>query len=135
MRDSCWLGILVVTTDFVGGSSLVLSAVLVGFGPTVGRCAWRSHRFCVTDLCCSEFVVAAVCGNCSLEAGEVRMLSLYYSWNWHGYYVFAVCSPYWGLTPRSLWGCCFCLPVCCSGFPGFAAGRGYDPAGGAPGGG
>ncbi|KZV25333.1 hypothetical protein F511_33834 [Dorcoceras hygrometricum] len=26
MRDSCWLGILVVTTDFVGGSSPVLSA-------------------------------------------------------------------------------------------------------------
>ncbi|KZV42411.1 hypothetical protein F511_38242 [Dorcoceras hygrometricum] len=45
------------------------------------------------------------------------------------------CSPYWGLTPRSLWGCCVCLPVCCSGFPGFAAGRGYDPADGAPGGG
>ncbi|KZV26414.1 hypothetical protein F511_29212 [Dorcoceras hygrometricum] len=45
------------------------------------------------------------------------------------------CSPYWGLTLRSLWGCCICLPVCCSGFPGFAAGRGYDPADGAPGGG
>ncbi|KZV41361.1 hypothetical protein F511_38939 [Dorcoceras hygrometricum] len=46
-----------------------------------------------------------------------------------------ICSPYWGLTPRSLWGCCVCLPVSCSGFSGFAAGRGYDPAGGAPGGG
>ncbi|KZV21844.1 homeobox protein LUMINIDEPENDENS [Dorcoceras hygrometricum] len=45
------------------------------------------------------------------------------------------CSPYWGLTPRSLWGCCVCLPVRCSGFPGFAAGRGYDLTGGAPGGG
>ncbi|KZV22882.1 ABC transporter C family member 3-like [Dorcoceras hygrometricum] len=45
------------------------------------------------------------------------------------------CSPYWGLTPRSLWGCCVCFPVCSSGFPGFAAGRDYDPAGGAPGGG
>ncbi|KZV36005.1 hypothetical protein F511_14522 [Dorcoceras hygrometricum] len=43
----------------------------------------------VTDLCCSDFVVAAVCGNCSSDAG----------------------------------------------FPGFADVRGYDPAGGAPGGG
>ncbi|KZV36676.1 hypothetical protein F511_33497 [Dorcoceras hygrometricum] len=44
------------------------------------------------------------------------------------------CSPYWGLTPRSLWGW-YLLPVCFSGFPGFSAGRGFDPAGGAPGGG
>ncbi|KZV17333.1 hypothetical protein F511_22375 [Dorcoceras hygrometricum] len=43
----------------------------------------------VTDLCCSDFVVAAVCGNYSSEAG----------------------------------------------FPSSAAVRGYDPAGGAPGGG
>ncbi|KZV20358.1 ent-kaurene oxidase, chloroplastic [Dorcoceras hygrometricum] len=47
--------------------------------------------------------------------------------------LFYSCSPYWGLTPWYLWGCCVCLPVFCSGFPGFAAGRGYDPAGGAPG--
>ncbi|KZV41785.1 hypothetical protein F511_36409 [Dorcoceras hygrometricum] len=44
----------------------------------------------MTDLCCSDFVVAAACGNCSSEADEVRMLSLYYGWNWHGYYVLAV---------------------------------------------
>ncbi|KZV18752.1 hypothetical protein F511_37732 [Dorcoceras hygrometricum] len=43
----------------------------------------------VTDLCCSDLIVAAVCGDYSSEAG----------------------------------------------FPGYAAGRGYDPAGGAPGGG
>ncbi|KZV23046.1 hypothetical protein F511_25060 [Dorcoceras hygrometricum] len=40
-----------------------------------------------------------------------------------------------GFNPEVPLGCCFCLPVCCSGFPGFAAGRGYNPAGGAPGGG
>ncbi|KZV28079.1 hypothetical protein F511_31927 [Dorcoceras hygrometricum] len=46
----------------------------------------------VTDLCCLDFVVAAVCGNCSSGAGEVRMLSLYYGCNWHGYYdVCCVC--------------------------------------------
>ncbi|KZV30774.1 dentin sialophosphoprotein-like [Dorcoceras hygrometricum] len=43
------------------------------------------------------------------------------------------CSPYWGLTTRSLWGCCVCLPICCSGLPGYSAVRGFDPAGGAPG--
>ncbi|KZV43184.1 hypothetical protein F511_39593 [Dorcoceras hygrometricum] len=70
--------------------------VLVGFGPAVGRCVWRRHQFClksssnadvdsrrwcisvyptvasdqllVKDLCCSDFVVAAVCGNYSSEA-------------------------------------------------------------------
>ncbi|KZV34271.1 hypothetical protein F511_39202 [Dorcoceras hygrometricum] len=51
MRASCWVGILVVTTDFVDGSSPVLSAV--------------------TDLCCSDLIVAAVCGNYSSEAGEL----------------------------------------------------------------
>ncbi|KZV30241.1 ABC transporter D family member 1-like [Dorcoceras hygrometricum] len=44
------------------------------------------------------------------------------------------CSPYWGLTTRSLWGRVL-LPAGCTGFPGFTAGRGFDPAGGAPGGG
>ncbi|KZV53968.1 P-loop containing nucleoside triphosphate hydrolases superfamily protein isoform 1 [Dorcoceras hygrometricum] len=28
----------------------------------------------------------------------------------------------------------FCLPVVCSGFPGYSSGRGVGPAGGAPGG-
>ncbi|KZV45473.1 hypothetical protein F511_40897 [Dorcoceras hygrometricum] len=41
-------------------------------------------------MCCSDFFVAAVCDNCNSETGEVRMLSLYYGWNWHGYYAFAV---------------------------------------------
>ncbi|KZV16688.1 hypothetical protein F511_20609 [Dorcoceras hygrometricum] len=30
----------------VGARRLDASKVLVGFGPAVGRCAWRSHRFC-----------------------------------------------------------------------------------------
>ncbi|KZV18104.1 hypothetical protein F511_19125 [Dorcoceras hygrometricum] len=51
--------------------------------------AVASDQLLVIDLCCSDLIVAAVCGNYSSEAG----------------------------------------------FPGFAAGRGYDPAGGAPGGG
>ncbi|KZV35560.1 hypothetical protein F511_32445 [Dorcoceras hygrometricum] len=45
------------------------------------------------------------------------------------------CSPYWGLTPRSSGaGCLVCLCVL-SGYHGFTAGRGVDPAGSAPGGG
>ncbi|KZV38604.1 hypothetical protein F511_04975 [Dorcoceras hygrometricum] len=40
----------------------------------------------VIDLCCSNLIVAAVCGNCNSEV-KVQMLSLYYGWNWHGYYV------------------------------------------------
>ncbi|KZV29026.1 hypothetical protein F511_05874 [Dorcoceras hygrometricum] len=40
-----------------------------------------------------------------------------------------------GFNPEVLWGCCVCLPVCCSVFPGYSAGRGFDPAGGVPGGG
>ncbi|KZV36691.1 hypothetical protein F511_14794 [Dorcoceras hygrometricum] len=51
--------------------------------------AVASDPLLVTDLCCSDLIVAAMCGNYSSEAG----------------------------------------------FPGFAAGRGYDPAGGALGGG
>ncbi|KZV41937.1 triacylglycerol lipase 2-like [Dorcoceras hygrometricum] len=49
-------------------------------------------------------------------------------------YLIAVlcCSSYWGLTPMSLWGWLFCLPTCCSGLPGYSAGLGVDPAGGAP---
>ncbi|KZV37543.1 hypothetical protein F511_42934 [Dorcoceras hygrometricum] len=44
------------------------------------------------------------------------------------------CSPYWGLTP-CLSGLVFvCLSVF-SGYHGFIAGRGVDPAGSAPGGG
>ncbi|KZV22050.1 u-box domain/leucine-rich repeat protein [Dorcoceras hygrometricum] len=46
------------------------------------------------------------------------------------------CSPYWGLTPMSLWGlACFVCLCLFSGIPGFTAGRGFNPAGGAPGGG
>ncbi|KZV52365.1 hypothetical protein F511_04970 [Dorcoceras hygrometricum] len=44
------------------------------------------------------------------------------------------CSSYWGLTPMSLWDWLFCLSACCSGLPGYSAGLGVDPAGGAPGG-
>ncbi|KZV24588.1 hypothetical protein F511_11825 [Dorcoceras hygrometricum] len=40
------------------------------------------------------------------------------------------CSPYWG--PMSLWGCCVCCLCVVSGFPGYSAGRGVGPAGGAP---
>ncbi|KZV55715.1 hypothetical protein F511_26929 [Dorcoceras hygrometricum] len=40
-----------------------------------------------------------------------------------------------GFDPMSLWGLVVLLPVLFSGNPGFAAGRGFNPAGGAPGGG
>ncbi|KZV50134.1 hypothetical protein F511_21283 [Dorcoceras hygrometricum] len=43
------------------------------------------------------------------------------------------CSPYWGLTPCHYGaGCLVCLCVF-SGYHGFSAGRGVDPAGNAPG--
>ncbi|KZV28486.1 hypothetical protein F511_40416 [Dorcoceras hygrometricum] len=40
-----------------------------------------------------------------------------------------------GFDPMSPWGWCLFACVCCPGFPGYSAGRGVDPAGGAPGGG
>ncbi|KZV42742.1 hypothetical protein F511_32516 [Dorcoceras hygrometricum] len=40
-----------------------------------------------------------------------------------------------GFDPMSLWGLVVLLPVLFSGNPGVAAGRGFNPAGGAPGGG
>ncbi|KZV40641.1 RNI-like superfamily protein [Dorcoceras hygrometricum] len=39
-----------------------------------------------------------------------------------------------GFDPEVPLGLLCCLPVCGSGFPGYSAGRGIDPAGGAPGG-
>ncbi|KZV58517.1 hypothetical protein F511_26464 [Dorcoceras hygrometricum] len=45
------------------------------------------------------------------------------------------CSPYWGLTPCPSGPWLFSLFVLFSGNPGFTAGRGFNPAGGAPGGG
>ncbi|KZV53156.1 hypothetical protein F511_19010 [Dorcoceras hygrometricum] len=45
------------------------------------------------------------------------------------------CSPYWGLTPCSSGAWLFSLLVLFLGNPGFAAGHGFNPAGGAPGGG
>ncbi|KZV24804.1 hypothetical protein F511_21014 [Dorcoceras hygrometricum] len=45
------------------------------------------------------------------------------------------CSPYWGLTPMSLWGWLSCLSVRVSGYHDFSVGRGVDPAGNVPGGG
>ncbi|KZV39305.1 myosin-9 [Dorcoceras hygrometricum] len=114
----------------------------------------RDQLLRVTDLCCSDLVVAAVCGNYSSEAGEllhcIRMIIpisavvavlCCYSVFLPGcederqYFtlISLLLSPYWGLNLRSLWGCCVCLPVCCSGFPGYSAGRVFDPAGGAPG--
>ncbi|KZV39119.1 CDP-diacylglycerol--inositol 3-phosphatidyltransferase 1 [Dorcoceras hygrometricum] len=40
-----------------------------------------------------------------------------------------------GFDPMSLWGLVVFLAVLFSGNPGFTAGRGFNPAGGAPGGG
>ncbi|KZV58308.1 hypothetical protein F511_01159 [Dorcoceras hygrometricum] len=40
-----------------------------------------------------------------------------------------------GFDPVSLWGWCLFASVYCSGFPGYSAGCGVDPAGGASGGG
>ncbi|KZV54321.1 diacylglycerol kinase [Dorcoceras hygrometricum] len=51
------------------------------FVPAVGFDRHQLLRDLVTDLCCSDFVVAAVCGNCSSGAGELRMLSLFYDCN------------------------------------------------------
>ncbi|KZV48688.1 hypothetical protein F511_27059 [Dorcoceras hygrometricum] len=45
------------------------------------------------------------------------------------------CSPYWGLTPCPSGAWLVSLFVLFSGNPGFSAGRGFNPAGGAPGGG
>ncbi|KZV30353.1 hypothetical protein F511_25723 [Dorcoceras hygrometricum] len=67
----------------------------------------------MTDLCCSDLIVAAVCGNYSSEAGEVTDLCC------SDLVVAAVCGNYSSEA----------------GFSGFAAGRGYDPTGGTPGGG
>ncbi|KZV48571.1 hypothetical protein F511_17112 [Dorcoceras hygrometricum] len=67
----------------------------------------------VTDLCCSDFVVAAACGNCN-SVVEV---------------------PYSGFDRMSLWGLVCFVACLISGIPGFTAGRGFNPAGGAPGGG
>ncbi|KZV17659.1 hypothetical protein F511_25394 [Dorcoceras hygrometricum] len=39
-----------------------------------------------------------------------------------------------GFDPEVPLGLLCCLPICGSGFPGYSAGRGFDPAGGAPGG-
>ncbi|KZV28644.1 hypothetical protein F511_34086 [Dorcoceras hygrometricum] len=46
-----------------------------------------------------------------------------------------ICSPYWGLTPCPSGAWLFSLFVLFLGNPGFTAGRGFNPAGGAPGGG
>ncbi|KZV45556.1 hypothetical protein F511_35314 [Dorcoceras hygrometricum] len=46
---------------------------------------------------------------------------------------FIRCSPYWGLTPCPSGAWFVSLFVLFSGNPGFTAGRGFNPAGGAPG--
>ncbi|KZV53080.1 hypothetical protein F511_15827 [Dorcoceras hygrometricum] len=91
----------------------------------------------VTDLCCSDLIVAAVCGNYSSEAGEpcfVVALFSYQDARTSGNT--ALSSPCWSVNPHASSGY---LPQfigwAIAGFPGFAAGRGYDPTGGAPGGG
>ncbi|KZV29938.1 hypothetical protein F511_22829 [Dorcoceras hygrometricum] len=137
-------------------------SVLFGFGPAVGRCVWRRHRFCLRSSssaslyfnrwCISAY--PAVASDQLLRASKLCRLDKLerQPFEWSALYqllrdlmrcdcwfvnqlLVASCSPYWGLTLRSIWGCCVCLPVCCSGFPGYSAGRGFDPAGGAPGGG
>ncbi|KZV37030.1 hypothetical protein F511_11976 [Dorcoceras hygrometricum] len=73
----------------------------------------NDEEYRVTDQFCSDLIVAAVCGNYSSEAGvDVRA-----SGNT------ALSSPCWSVSPHAL-----------SGFPGYSAGHGFDPAGGAPGG-
>ncbi|KZV52376.1 hypothetical protein F511_32599 [Dorcoceras hygrometricum] len=55
--------------------------------------------------------------------------------NYHSSWVGQRCSPYWGLTPMSLWGLvCFVCLCLISGIPGFTAAHGFNPAGGVPGG-
>ncbi|KZV34303.1 protease-associated domain-containing family protein [Dorcoceras hygrometricum] len=102
------------------------------------------------DMCCSDFVVAAVCvlivaqelvsccsrpvvtavlilPGCEGERKYITLISLLvwckdervilvclYTHPWPPFFAeFVVsCSPYWGLSPRSLWGCCVvCLFV------------------------
>ncbi|KZV27993.1 hypothetical protein F511_27319 [Dorcoceras hygrometricum] len=55
--------------------------------------------------------------------------------NYHSSWARQRCSPYWGLTPCPSGAWFVSLFVLFSGNPGFTAGRGFNPAGGAPGGG
>ncbi|KZV31221.1 hypothetical protein F511_09415 [Dorcoceras hygrometricum] len=53
----------------------------------------------------------------------------------YAFFCYISCSPYWGLTPCPSGAWFVSLFVLFPGNPGFTAGRGFNPAGGAPGGG
>ncbi|KZV46204.1 hypothetical protein F511_26992 [Dorcoceras hygrometricum] len=79
-----------------------------------------------------EFLGSLVGCNLQLLSGVPCIASAFYLM--HSFCYFS-CSPYWGLTscPSGAW--LFSFFVLLSGNPGFTAGRGFNLAGGAPGGG
>ncbi|KZV52236.1 hypothetical protein F511_39965 [Dorcoceras hygrometricum] len=184
-RVSCWYFSRCILVGSSNSASLDFSRWCISAYPAVA-----SVQLLVTDLCFLDFVVAAVCGNCSSGAGEILRASgntslssrcwyllatmrrvVNYHSSWFGqqqvellmHLVFRVwckdervipvclythkwpvtflhricyqlsCSSYWGLTPRSL-GAVVWFSCLFSGIPGFTAGRGFNPTGGAPGG-
>ncbi|KZV22284.1 hypothetical protein F511_28305 [Dorcoceras hygrometricum] len=79
-----------------------------------------------------EFLGSLVGCSLQLLSGVSCIASAFYLM--HSFCYFS-CSPYWGLTPCPSGAWLFSLFVLLSGNPGFTAGRGFNPAGGAPGGG
>ncbi|KZV52777.1 hypothetical protein F511_38593 [Dorcoceras hygrometricum] len=103
-----------------------------------------SDQLLVTDLCCSDFVVAAACGNCSSGAGEPCLFVALFS-----YQILrasgntALLYPCWYLLAtmrrvvnyHSSWFWQQHVELFdASGIPGFTVGRGFNPAGGSRGG-
>ncbi|KZV38741.1 NBS-LRR type disease resistance protein [Dorcoceras hygrometricum] len=57
----------------------LLQEVLVGFGPAVGRCAWRSHRICLSILRASGNTAhSSPCWY--LLATRIRVVNYHSSW-------------------------------------------------------
>ncbi|KZV23539.1 hypothetical protein F511_02025 [Dorcoceras hygrometricum] len=79
-----------------------------------------------------EFLGSLVGCSLQLLSGVSCIASAFYLMHSFSYFC---CSPYWGLTPCPSGAWLFSLLVLFSGNPGFEAGRGFNPAGGALGGG
>ncbi|KZV19135.1 hypothetical protein F511_39658 [Dorcoceras hygrometricum] len=116
---------LAVGIDWSSSASLDFDRWCISTYPAVA-----SDQLLVTDLCCSDLIVAVVCGNCS---SEVKLSHCIRKIIFISAVVAVLCC------------CSVFLPGCegdviphshlPAGFQGYTAGRGFDPAGGAPGGG
>ncbi|KZV35476.1 seed linoleate 9S-lipoxygenase-3 [Dorcoceras hygrometricum] len=106
-----------LSTGFVGGVVLAAVSWIYVLCACVQQVAYLISR----DPCCVADIVRWLC----MFAVVVAVL--------HMSYASCCLLSVLGFDPMSLWDLVVLLPVLFSGNPGFAPGRGFNPAGGAPG--